>query len=1062
MKALAFSICLLAWNLAGAADLKVALGDFTTDDHSYRSALAAANFSEMLQTKLTGVEGVEWVERSQLQAAEKELNLSIGGFSPSATALRAGKFVKADLLVSGQFATTAEPGRTLRLELIDLEHADVLAGTTVRISGSTNQPLAISTDDIAAADKCMRTALRQAQTRFLQVKAQRVIAPLFFANTSDSHRLDFFEDELQSALGTAAAARGNVRVLQFPRAATAADEAGLVMAGLVEQDPAAWQKVADVYVWGQYEEAKADGLAFEQTPVTFTLSLWDGSDEVQTLTETVKVSELPQLKERLIKRMLDVAQSFKKRPPSETARHQVARQLLLRACDIQALPKPSGETAQGRQLWEYEVKLLATAHFFAPESYLIHRFWLECRWHRLNNSWDFRTLPGPRDLFGQRLEQIRSYDDFEDKFGLITPKEMEPNLLPAGQRLFFSKPGDLDTPLKAYWLGALRDVCDAINGKEKISDFPMDAPRNVLESWRDQLNDDLARRVFTAYETAIHANPPLTIRNAYVLLDDHAFALKDKQMKAKFIEDLWPTYLETRYLPPARHEYSAEEFDLYFTKGLLADVQRAFTEAGRPQAAEPLIAALKQKIKIVGNPTDATRAAAVAAEAMLPKLAAVDLLPPRLKPGFKHVLFPDKLPVDGVVALKSDEGVLWVSTRSGAMTWRNPAWEYLTSSHTNAAVWRLPAGNNAPEMISSKLGQHSKVTSFCAQPGRLWMTLEQDGVFGFAPATLQNTRYGDKQGVLSRQMFASAQVGGRLYFGGGEPNNGKLNYVELPGLLWKSQDLGSVGNSQILLLQSLGHQLLVNDLLLDIENGGWRSMHDELLQEYPYRRTDPMSPPEFAVLAATADSKTMWLGTTLGLLSYNPDTREKHSWFSRPGGYLVNVKSGEAVTSAPKSRLPGAVTALMDDGNFLWVAITTRFDPALSGNGHEGQWINGCYVLTLRPGCFGIASQWGGWRNMYAINERDYVLLLHKPTGKWVGYFPVTSRVTSLAVSAEKLWIGLEDTGYVEGGEQFAPSPLIEVQKASLLSIPPNQWVSDDITAAELTSRTQQVLQMFK
>src|SRR5208337_4692352 len=225
------------------------------------------------------------------------------------------------------------------------------------------------------------------------------------------------------------------------------------------------------------------------------------------------------------------------------------------------------------------------------------------------------------------------------------------------------------------------------------------------------------------------------------------------------------------------------------------------------------------------------------------RLAAVDLLPPKLKPELKPVMFPGRSSVDGVVALKLSEGMLWVSTRAGAMTWSDPAWEYLTRAHTNAAVWRLPVGNSTPEMLSSSLGQHSKVTSFCAQPGRLWLTLEQDGVFCLATDTLQTTRYGDKQGVLSRQMLASALVGGRLYFGGGEPNSGKLNYVELPGLLWKGQDLGNGGHSQIVLLQPFGHQLLVNDLLLDIESGAWRSMHDELLQEYPYRPPTP-SPPK--------------------------------------------------------------------------------------------------------------------------------------------------------------------------------------------------------------------------
>lgn len=132
--------------------------------------------------------------------------------------------------------------------------------------------------------------------------------------------------------------------------------------------------------------------------------------------------------------------------------------------------------------------------------------------------------------------------------------------------------------------------------------------------------------------------------------------------------------------------------------------------------------------------------------------------------------------------------------------------------------------------------------------------------------------------------------------------------------------------------------------------------------------------------------------------------------------------------------------------------------------------MNGYYVLTLRPG---INSGYGGgndiWRNKYAKNERNYVLLFHKPTGKWVGYFPVTSRVTSLAVSDEKLWVGLEDTGYVQLAEHsrqdqevFAPSPLLVVRKSSLLATPPGEWVSDEVSPAELSARIQQAIQALK
>ena len=926
--ALALTGCLW-WSAAAAEPARVALMDFSTDDNSYRSALAAVDFSALLQVKLKDVDGLEWVERSQLQAAEKELKLSTVGFVSLSSALHVGKFVKADLLAVGQFTITSQHERLLHLEIINLEHADVLAEASLPMADAPDKPLAVSTMDVAAAENFFRTIFKQALESQSRMKNQTMIAPLFFANTSSSRRLDYLETELQSALAETVA-RGGARVLQFPRANIAAGEAELVVAGLVEQDPIAWQKVADIYVWGRYEEAKTEGLAFEQTPVTFTLNLWDGSDEMQTVTETAKVSELPQLKERLVKRVLAAAQSFKKRPPSETARRQVARQLLLRACDILAIFKAGGTpsssplylTSQGQQLWCYEIKLLATAHFFAPDSYFIHRLWLERRWHRLVFSWDFRTLPEPRDLFWQQLEQIRSYADFDDKFGLITPKEMDADLRPEGQWFFFSRPREVDSALEASWSGALREFGDTINGEnkagvpvKKMPGFPMDAPRAVLESWRDQMSDDLTRRIFALYETAIHASPPIPVPNAHLLLEGAAFNLKDRELKAKFVEDLWPAYLEHFGESTARHEYSAEEYDVYFTRGTLAKVQQIFADVGRPQQAAAMIAQFKQRVKIVGNPS----AAWEAAEANRQKLVAVELLPPRLKPELQYVQFREKTMVDGVVALKFNDGVLWISTRAGAMTWSDPAWEYLTRSHTNAAVWRLSANSSAPEIISAKLGQHSKVTSFCAQNDKLWLTLEQDGVFCFSPETSQNTRYGDKQGVLSRQMFASALMGERLYFGGGEPNNGKLNYVELPGRLWKSQDLGDKSSAPIVLLQPFGNRLLVNDRILDTGSGAWRSIRDELLEGNTPRGNQQMQPLRFDLLAATADSSVLWLGNTLGLCSYNPDTGARHDWFSLPGGYLVNSKGvAMTVTSGYHLAENGVYTA--DTNN---TAVTT-------------------------------------------------------------------------------------------------------------------------------------------
>src|SRR5436190_10545484 len=59
-----------------APPVRVALMDFSTDDNSYRSVQAAANFTALLQIELGATPGIEWVERTQLELAKKELALS--------------------------------------------------------------------------------------------------------------------------------------------------------------------------------------------------------------------------------------------------------------------------------------------------------------------------------------------------------------------------------------------------------------------------------------------------------------------------------------------------------------------------------------------------------------------------------------------------------------------------------------------------------------------------------------------------------------------------------------------------------------------------------------------------------------------------------------------------------------------------------------------------------------------------------------------------------------------------------------------------------------------------
>ena len=106
---------------------KVALMDFATDDNSYRSAQAAADFTGLLQVQMADEPGAEWIERAQLDKARQELELSAMEGMNNGAALRQGKWLKADWMITGQFSLDDRNHRTLFLEITDLQHADVLA-----------------------------------------------------------------------------------------------------------------------------------------------------------------------------------------------------------------------------------------------------------------------------------------------------------------------------------------------------------------------------------------------------------------------------------------------------------------------------------------------------------------------------------------------------------------------------------------------------------------------------------------------------------------------------------------------------------------------------------------------------------------------------------------------------------------------------------------------------------------------------------------------------------------------------------------------------------------------
>jgi curli biogenesis system outer membrane secretion channel CsgG len=111
--------------------LKVVLNNFTAHEDSYWSRQAAVNFSQMLHIALTRRSSFKWVERKEISNALKELKMALIGLQDITSALQISRWLKADLIIKGDFYRNEKQRWTLIIEVINLEHADILVRRTI-------------------------------------------------------------------------------------------------------------------------------------------------------------------------------------------------------------------------------------------------------------------------------------------------------------------------------------------------------------------------------------------------------------------------------------------------------------------------------------------------------------------------------------------------------------------------------------------------------------------------------------------------------------------------------------------------------------------------------------------------------------------------------------------------------------------------------------------------------------------------------------------------------------------------------------------------------------------
>jgi hypothetical protein len=986
-----------------------------------------------LQAQLPKRSKFDFVEREQLALAADEMKLSLLGRIADNGAVRVGKWVKADLLVLGRFGRGEQATPRLQLEVLDLAHADVLAERTVKWTSDTHAPASRSAGDIAAAAQQLDQLLNEAAASYERNRRKSLIALLPVCQQKDrfadpfmdegiKNTLAAFRDAFPSAFQRVMPADGQLGLIRFPRANRAVTEAELVLDGLVQSDPDAWQKVADYYVWAKISltNIPAGGPRpwEKKQMLRFEVNVWDARSQPARLQEgplEITAGGWPDAQvaafcEQMVRRVLDVARPSPGKPADETVRGQISR-LLVEAADNISGPSfhPWPDSPENRRQISDLIQTLEMACFLDPQNRDAREKLVSHRWGRWVGEY-------ARDPFRFAWRGCDAWGDFVQRFGLGPP----PGAKDPGQMISGGVAG-------AYVHSARLPVRLFLSWNT----VPEDVPEPVLEQWHAQLAAEFVRRVASV------TNRVEMLHSWEIILQDGLDwgarkLVPDPKLRLELIQAAWPGYLN----------YLARTGNTNGLKEIMEGIRHTFSELGKPGAEAQLFSALPAMnapgVAFVGASSPAPMPAI---PSDIPQLGLPHLPPltPVLKAVLKKIPLPTGSSTDPfhnimpVCALAFFQNKLWISAvveETNAVPGMTPelAGELTPARGLASRLWVYDpvSGQLAPPPpVLSRLN----VSDVCAFDGRLWLATAQ-GAACFAPATGDLTNFGVADGLTlsrasaitaNRQMIIAARG---FHFFSKKAESGPWSALALPPGRYEGEPLVLCAGTETVLL-SAG-----STLLLDPAHASWKPIG-----------------PAYGINYATSASNGFWLGGH-GILGFiDSKSGALRSWRSeaypswkapayvgpaplfgagslRPGAMPVPPAQAQAQVahwfkqfrqdrekadarrkllkrakdpSTFPTRLHGDVTALARDGDFLWVAC-------------EDSW---------------------------AFS----VLLFHTPTESWVGHFDAPARISRLAVSPDRLWLGFA----------YGDDRLFEVDKGTLLATPRAQWVSNEVGESELT-----------
>ncbi len=1019
-----------------AGGRRVAISEFTTDENQWENIRAAADFAPALQAKLAKEPAVEWVERAQLGLAQKEQELSAALGRPDLpNAIRRARWSKADWLVTGHFSSK-DGTRELLLEVIDLAHADVLAERRINFPAGTKEPLRAALAHLPEMAGALREVLHAADERERAVAGLPIIAVLFFPDS------EVFQREFAATLADPRLSGGPVRTLHFPRAGEALGEAELVLGGFAEDAEGAWRGIADVYAWGSFvrrESGSIDGetITDANTPEV-ALTAWDGRlSPMRFIEESAPVArrEFEAAVTAQARRLaMSLAEAARARRPGAADEAQRARvsQALLRSAEQLEETKLSHEgyiqDPAGRRHFFNVTQTLEAACFFDPQNRAAQE-----RLVRLH--WDRKLEYAVRNRFRFWLGRSEAWGRFVERFGFPEPGPTMHEQISALMRAqpvdherihaLMRKSGAVGLPVAREFLDSACTVAgQATLGNREEFGYPSGVPERAAAQWADDLAVEAGRRtVVVAARKDVDATDGLA--TLFANQGHSHFYLRDARERIELLKKTWSQLGAERQARVATARPLREDVIATFEElGRAGEVEKLF--AAVPPLPPPAVPQTRPPPPRELSPEMEQRRAGDEASRLF-RMSVSTTLPTALQPVIEEFDAVQKEGLFYIHDLALLAGRAWLigeGLEQTEIAGTNRAFA-ATLQPTSAETTRLfsfdPVSRHFERVASTR--QFMPV-SMLRHEGHLWLALGKDGVATLDPATGALQRFGAGDGLDVASAYRFAEAGGRVFVTANMSDafvwtpetkrwsawNTEFPDYRGPRFAGDVRRLGGFGRWLALYQRPTG--------ICDVDSPAWQRCDEQLADgakdTFPHIR------------CMAADSHGLWLGGNSGLHFLDPQTGATINRLRPPNALDVGrLPSAATAVEAllkrraelrerrerqpdaahplrPTSRIVGVVNALASDGDFLWVATSTD-DPQF----------------------------WEG-----------YVMLLHKPSGRWIGQFR-TRAITCLATDDTHLWLGCR-LGYGAGVKC-----LLRLEKTALYSIPEDRWMADTVTDAE-------------